>query len=112
MTYGFVAEDGGDAKVVCADRIILFVPRVHDDLIGGILKGGVDRQRGNLFIRAEDVLHRQWVGQWFHPVGVELVELIDVIENRGELLLHSDEIGLGQFEPRQPRHFAYLIDGK
>ena len=42
----------------------------------------------------------------------ELVQLIDVIEDGGELLLHPGEVGVGQFEPGELGHLADLVEGQ
>jgi hypothetical protein len=81
MTHRVFGEDSRDAEVLI-------------DPMWRVLESGTNGQRRNLFVRAEHVLYRERMGQRFHTLGVQFVQLIDVIEDCGELLLHPKKIGI------------------
>src|SRR6516225_6871016 len=92
-------QNGGDAiEIVAAPR--------------RIRQCRIDRKRRLAFVLAEDVLNRQRMSQRFYPGGVDLLELIDIVEDRAELARHRLEVGLAQLQPGKMSHPADIVCGE
>src|SRR4051794_25482305 len=96
---GMSVEDRGDAEVVAA-------------AVGGVGERLVHAQRRPRLVGAEDVVNLERVRERLDAGRVDAIELVEVIEDGGELAGHPVAVGRGQVQPGEVGDPGHLVGGQ